>query len=75
MQYYSLVNPRRDGIVIGFLGGEPIYDVVFDRDDNRYRYCGVVSRNTSGSIAVDTLCQGEWLVDNKLIYAVDNLRK
>ena len=63
-----LDGPQPAGDVIGYFDGLPISDTVVDRTGKRYQFAGVVPRRSDGSLSVESLHFGEWVVEPGLVY-------
>ena len=68
VEYYVLVEPRADGPLLGYYAGRPIPAAVVDYWGRRYRYVGVAPRRRGGQYDVESLHQGEWIVEPGLVY-------
>lgn len=71
IDYYVLIDPRGDGPLVGYYAGHPIPAAVVDYSGRRYVYAGLAPRHRDGSYDVESLRQGEWLVEPGLVYYCD----
>ncbi len=75
VEYFMLDGPQSEGDVIGYFDGMPISDTVIDRTGKRYQFAGVVPRRSDGSLDVETLHFGEWVVEPGLVYLLRKTAK
>ncbi len=68
IDYYILDRVRREGALLGTLGGEPIHSVVVDDWGRRYDFAGVAPRRPDGAYDVRCVRPGEFIVQPGLIY-------
>ena len=68
VEYSILVKPRADGPVLGFYAGHAIAAAVIDYFGRRYTYAGIAPRLVNGRYDIDSLRQGEWIVEPGLVY-------
>ena len=71
VEYFILADVLSDGPTIGHLAGQPIRETVTDATGARYRYAGVARRDASGRFDVETLQEGEWIVEPGLVYQME----
>ena len=69
VEYFLLLEPQAVGPVIGIYRDRPIAAAVIDAEGRRYAYAGIAPRLHSGCYDVESLRQGEWLVEPGLVYA------
>jgi hypothetical protein len=69
--YYVIANPRPDGPVIGSFAGCPVAAAVIDFLGRRFVYAGIAPRRPTGQYRVESLKEGEWIVEPGLIYVAD----
>ncbi|WP_271898467.1 hypothetical protein [Candidatus Phyllobacterium onerii] len=67
--------PQPEGDIIGYFDGMPISGAVTDRTGKRYEYAAVVPRSSDGSLDVQTLHFGEWVVEPGLKYLLRKTAK
>jgi hypothetical protein len=68
VEYFTLIEPRADGPVLGFFGDDPIPSAVVDCFGHRYVYSGLAPRLQNGRYNVIRLSPGEWIVEPGLVY-------
>ena len=87
MKYLSPDLPRRSvensdailqgaigaGPLVGGLGDHPIYAQVIDRSGRTYSYVGLAPRCRDGSVDVDALRAGEFVVPPGLLYLCEDV--
>ena len=73
IEYFILAKLRFDGPIIGYLESQAIHEYALDERGMRYRYIGLMPRDVDGRFDVNSLQQGEWIVQPGLIYAVEPL--
>jgi hypothetical protein len=72
IDYHIVFEPRPDGPLIGFFGGQPIAAAVLDYFGRRFIYDGVATRRRDGQYDLRSLRPGEWIVEPGLVYRIDN---
>ena len=68
VDYFTLIEPRADGPVLGFFGDHPIPSAVVDCFGQHYDYSGVAPRLKNGHYDVTALGPGEWIAEPGLVY-------
>ena len=71
VEYFILANVVSDAPIIGHLAGQPIRETVTDASGALYRYVGVARRDASRRFDVETLREGEWIVQPGLVYHME----
>ncbi|AZO39509.1 MAG: hypothetical protein EOS81_07910 [Mesorhizobium sp.] len=79
IEYYTLrvLAPAVEQIcgesaVIGYFADRPIFETVTDTSGDRYHYVGLAPRLSDGRYDIESLAQGEWIVEPGLIYRLEN---
>ena len=71
IDYATLHEARPQGRCVGSYVGCPIREAVVDRDGQRYVYAGLAPRCRDGSLDIDALEPGEFLVPPGLVYRLE----
>jgi hypothetical protein len=66
-----VVEPQRDGPVLGSYANQPIAEAVVDCFGRRFVYAGVAPRRHNGRYDFGALAPGEWIVEPGLVYSGD----
>jgi hypothetical protein len=66
---YFVLDVQEVGRTVGYWRGRPIADSVTDRTGHRYVYRGLAPRRPDGSLDIEALQGGEWIVAPGLLYA------
>lgn len=73
VDYATLPQPRHMGRCVGIFAGHAIRELVVDGNGQRYVYVGIALRCQDGSIDVDALAPGEFIVPPGLIYRLESM--
>jgi hypothetical protein len=66
--YSMIIEPRREGAVIGYFADEPISERVVDTFGRCFAYIGLASRRRDGKFDADQLKVGEFIAEPGLVY-------
>ena len=66
--YSMIIEPRREGAVIGYFAGEPISECVIDAFGRRFAYIGLAIRRRDGQFDAAQLKAGEFIAEPGLVY-------
>ena len=68
---FTLQVAGKDGQLLGYLAGEPIFESVYDPTGRRYDFVGAAPRLRSGKVDLAAFRENQWLVEPGLIYQWD----
>jgi hypothetical protein len=75
VDYYLVVDPRREGPVIGLYREQPITESVTDCFGRSFSYAGVAPRGRDGQYDVNVLKAGQFIVEPGLVYCMNTKKQ
>src|ERR1700693_203611 len=75
VDYHMLVDPRREGPVIGIYREQPITESVTDYFGRSFSYAGVAPRERDGQYDVTALKPGQFIVQPGLVYCMNTKKE